>query len=305
MPKPRALTPGATVRMVTPASPVPAERLTAMQALLEQHGYRVELGAHALDEGAYLAGSDRDRADDLTDAFLDPTVDAVLCTRGGYGCARLLPHLDIPRLADTGKLFLGFSDITTLHLALNACGLATLHAPMALTFNWPREPWVYDSFIRSLSGDLSVPAEAPAGRCCVGGTAHAEITGGCLVLLSDAIGTRYGMDATNKIVLIEDVDEPPHRVDAMLTHLLNVGALASAAGIVIGEMTRSEDKVDESIGGADWRGIIEERLSPLGIPMIMDYPFGHAKVMLTLGLGVSAELNADAGTLTYTESLCC
>ena len=299
---PRWLSPGSRIRLVTPASPIQEERLEAMVDLLNELGYFVQIGDHALDSGAYLAGSDADRAADLTQAFLDPDVDAVLCTRGGYGCARLLPYLDIPKLAATAKLFIGFSDITTLHLALNDRGLATVHAPMALTFHWPREPWVYESFKGALGGDFAVPVEAPRGTTVVPGRVRGEVTGGCLILLADAIGTRYPLDAKGKIVLIEDVDEPPHRVDAMLTHLLNAGSLQEAAGFVVGEMTRSEDKVDEGIGGADWRGIVAGRLAPLGKPMVFDYPFGHAKAMLSLPLGLVAELDAETGTLTYDQS---
>jgi len=275
-----------------------------MTAFLNENGYVVELGTHALTSGDYLAGTDAERAADLTDAFMDPGVDAVLCTRGGYGCARLLPFLDIPTLAAQGKLFLGFSDITTLHLALNACGLPTLHAPMALTFHWPRDAWVYESFARGLLGDMTVPADAGRGTTVVAGKATGQVTGGCLILIADSIGTQYAMNAKGKIVLIEDVDEPPHRVDAMLTHLLNAGSLEGAAGIVVGEMTRSDERVDEGIGGTSWRAIIEERLKPLGLPMVIDFPFGHAKNMLTLALGIQAELDAEAGTLTYTEPLC-
>ena len=264
----------------------------------------VEVGKHALATGDYLAGCDADRADDLSEAFMDPSVDAVLCSRGGYGSARLMPHLDFPALAAQAKLILCFTDITTLHLALNARGLPTLHAPMALSLHWPREAWVYESFLRALRGDLSAPADAPHGAKVVGGTVSGQVTGGCLVLLADAVGTPYAMQAAGKIVLLEDVDEPPHRVDAMLTHLLNAGAFEGAVGIVVGEMTRSDDKIDESIGGTSWRTIVEERLKPLGLPMAVDFPFGHAPGMLTLGLGIRAEFDADAGTLTYTESLC-
>ena len=304
MPKPRALTPGATIRLVTPASPVMPERLGTMSAFLTENGYNVQLGKSALTSGDYLAGADADRAADLTDAFMDPSVDAVLCTRGGYGSARLLPYLDFPTLAAQGKLFLGFSDITTLHLALNACGLPTVHAPMSLTFHWPREAWVYESFARALRGDLTVPADAPHGTTVVAGRAKGPVTGGCLVLIADAIGTRYAMNARGKIVLLEDVDESPHRIDAMLTHLLNAGALDGAVGIAVGEMTGSDEKIDKTIGGTPWRTILEERLKPLGLPMVIDYPFGHAKNMLTLGLGIQAELDADTGTLTYAEPLC-
>ncbi|MHB8636105.1 MAG: S66 peptidase family protein [Fimbriimonadaceae bacterium] len=292
------------MRLVTPASPIPAERVEAMAALLTDQGFVVEFGEHAFKADDYLAGSDAERAADLTAAFMDPSVDAVVCTRGGYGSARLLPYLDFPVLAAQQKLFLGFSDVTTLHLALNACGLPTLHAPMALTFHWPREPWVYESFLAALRGDLTTPAAAPKGRTLIGGRACGDVTGGCLVLVADAIGTPFAMDARGKIVLLEDVDEAPHRVDAMLTHLLNAGALEGATGVVVGEMTRSDDKVDASIGGKSWRSIVADRLAPLGLPAVIDFPFGHAPNMLTLGLGLQAELDADAGTLTYAESLC-
>ncbi len=275
-----------------------------MCELLREQDYVVQLSENALATGGYLAGSDEVRAKDLTDAFLDPAVDAVLCTRGGYGSARLLPYLDLPALAAQNKLFLGFSDITTLHLALNACGLPTVHAPMALTLHWPREPWVYESFLSCLRGDLSVPGGAPAATTVVSGRAEGVVTGGCLMLITDAIGTEYPMEAGGKLILLEDVDEPPHRVDGMLTHLLNIGAFEGAAGIVVGEMTRTDEKVDEGIGGTSWRDIVVERLKPLGLPMVIDFPFGHAKNMLTLPLGIRARLDADTGTLTYTEALC-
>lgn len=304
MRRPRKLEPGGTIRLVTPSSPIAPERLDRGIAWLTELGYNVQVAPHALAEGSYLAGRDEDRLADLRDAFLDPGVDAVCCTRGGYGCARLVQSLDFAELAATDKLFIGFSDITTLHLGLNAHGLATAYAPMALTFHWAREAWVYESLASLLSGRDSIAKSAPAGSSVVGGRATGLVTGGCLCLLTDSIGTAYPLDARGRIVVIEDVDEPPHRVDAMLTHLLNAGTLQQAAGIVVGEMTGSDDKVDGTIGGVPWRDIVRERLTPLGIPTVIDFPFGHAKAMLSLPLGIEATLDADAGTLSYTEPLC-
>jgi muramoyltetrapeptide carboxypeptidase len=302
--KPRALKPGNTLAYVSPASPVEPERLTAMTALLEAEGYRIKMMPSALARSVYLAGSDQERARDLQDAFDDPEVDAVLCTRGGYGCARLLPHLDLDRIAASGKMFLGFSDITTLHLALNRRGLATVHAPMAVSFATQRDGWVYESFKRVLKGESATPEGAPRGVTAVSGRAQGVVTGGCLCLICDSIGTAENVDAQGKIVLMEDVGEAPHRIDAMLTHLLNAGLIQTAAGIVVGEMTDTDGKIEDGIGGRPWREIVRERLGSLGIPMIMDYPFGHGKNMLSLPLGIRAELDADAGTLTYLEGLC-
>lgn len=301
---PKALHPGDLIHVVSPASPITPEELELGLQPFVDWGYRIRLGAHVFDSNGYLAGSDRDRAEDLIAAFNDPESSLILCSRGGYGCARLFPYLNIGELADCNKLFAGFSDVTSLHLALNAHGLPTLHAPMPLTLNRERAPWVYQSLRRNLEGNVLVPAEAPKGRCLSPGSAEAKVTGGCLCLLCDSIGTSYPLDCEGKIVVIEDVDEPPHRVDAMLTHLINSGSIRQAAGIVVGEMTRTDERVDNGIGAWPWRDIVADRLGKLGIPTIVEYPIGHAPQMLTLPLGVRARIDADAGTLTFMESPC-
>ncbi|HVT11169.1 MAG TPA: LD-carboxypeptidase [Fimbriimonadaceae bacterium] len=304
MTKPKALRPGSVIRLVSPASPMTPEKTQPFAKMMEEAGYGIELSDHVFEVDYYLAGADADRAADIQRAFDAPNVDAVMCTRGGYGCARLMPYLDLDRMAASGKMFLGFSDITTLHIALNRRGLVTAHAPMALTFTVEREPWVRESFLAALKGDNPIPPTASRGTTLRGGKAEGVVTGGCLCLLTDSIGTPDPLDCRGKILLIEDVDEHPHRIDAMLTHLRLSGILQEAAGIVIGEMTRTDEKADESIGSRPWREIVRDRLSGLDVPTIVDFPFGHCKNMLTLPLGIRAELDADAGTLTYTESLC-
>lgn len=304
MRKPRTLKAGDTISIVSPASPILEEKLQRGLAVLEAAGYRTRLGPHVLDSDFYLAGSDADRASDLMNAFLDPESSAVLCSRGGYGCARLMPHLDLDAMARSTKMFIGFSDVTTLHLALNRRGLATFYAPMALTFVTEREPWVYESFLSMLKGDPSIPLHAPKGQMVVRGSATGEVTGGCLCLLCDSLLTPDPLDAAGKILLIEDVDENPHRVDAMFTHLLNAGILQSAAGIVVGEMTGTDDREDSTIGRRPWTEIVAERLQRIDVPSIIKFPFGHARAMLSLPLGLKARLDASAGTLTYLETSC-
>jgi muramoyltetrapeptide carboxypeptidase len=302
--KPRGLRAGDRIRLVSPASPVSEEKLQAATTWLESQGYEVELSEHALEANGHLAGSDEHRAADLMAAFEDPDVACVFCTRGGYGCARLFPYLDLDRMAARGKLFAGFSDVTTLHVALNKRGLATLHAPMALTLSVEREPWVWQSLASALAGADPILKEAPKGETVRGGVAEGSVVGGCLCLLADTLGTPNALDARGKILLLEDVDESPHRVDAMLTHLLNARALDGVAGIVVGEMTRTDEKLDTGIGGKPWREIVTERLSGVDAPMIVGYPFGHAPNALSLPLGIRARLDADAGALQYLETLC-
>ena len=304
MRKPRALRPGDQVRVVTPASPLTPEKIADGVALLEGEGYRVTLGSHVFDQDGYLAGRDEDRAAELMTAFMDPDVSCVVCSRGGYGCARLLPYLDLDAMAASGTMLCGFSDVTTLHLALNRRGLVTMHTPMLVTLSVEREPWVIESFRSLLKGDPTVPNSAKRGETLVGGWAEGVVTGGCMCLLSDSLATPDALETNGKILLLEDVDEPPHRVDAILTHFLNAGLLQRAAGIVVGEMTNTDEKADPKIGSWSWRRIVEDRIKPLEIPSIVDYPIGHMKTMLSVPLGVSARLDADAGTLVFTESPC-
>jgi muramoyltetrapeptide carboxypeptidase len=182
--------------------------------------------------------------------------------------------------------------------------MPTLHSPMPLTLHYPRPEWVYGSFLRALKGDLTPPIEAPPAQTLVGGVAEGRSVGGCLCLLTDAIGTPEAMDPRDAILFIEDVDEVPHRVDAMFTHLRNSGVLDQVAGLVIGEMTRTDERCDESIGARPWKQIVADRVADLGKPVIWDYPFGHAKGMLTVGLGLRVRLDADAATVTYLEDIC-
>ncbi len=301
--KPRALRPGDRVAIVAPSSPILPEKMENGLALLRELGLEPVLMPNVFERDYYLAGTDQQRAQDLSDAFSDPQFAGVICARGGYGCARLLPYLNFETMAATKKFFAGFSDVTTLHLALNKCGLVTFHAPMLLSWSRERQPWVRDSFARCLRGEDSI-VNCPRAETITEGPAEGVLTGGCLCLLTDSIGTEYAFDGTDKLVLIEDVDENPHRIDAMLTHLLNTGTIQKARGIIVGEMTGTDEREDATIGSKPWRDIFRERLGPLGIPMVFDFPMGHAATMLSIPLGVNARLDATAGTLTLLESPC-
>ncbi|HLO97385.1 MAG TPA: LD-carboxypeptidase [Fimbriimonas sp.] len=304
MPKPKALIPGNTIGIVSPSSAVTPEQTERCFSLLRGQGYKLKIFPNVYNRHGFLAGTDDERVHDLHAAFADPEVDAVFCSRGGYGAGRLIDQLDWEMMAASGKMFLGFSDITVLHAGLNRRGLPTVHAPMALTLSFDRPDWVIESFLKVLKGDLKVPEHAATGTCLNPGIAEGVVTGGCLILLCDLIGTKEEVDFTDKLVLIEDVDESPHRVDAMLTHLINTKALEKASGLIIGEMTRTDEKADKSIGELNWVEIVKERLGPLGLPTMLHFPFGHAKAMLSLPMGIRARMDANNGTLSYTESLC-
>lgn len=269
-------------------------------AYLESKGYRVKVMPHARESLNFVSASEKHRAEDLHAAFADPEVDGVLCARGGYGTARLMPFLDIAAIAASGKLFIGYSDITHLHLALNAAGLPTLHARMACMLGEPMLDWEEQNYHAALAGCFETYG-APRGRPVVSGTAEGEVVGGCLTMLADGIGTPYALQGKGKIVLIEDTDEAAYRCDARLTQLLHSGALEGVAGIVIGEMSNGDHRNPED--RISWREVIQERLAPLGVPIMVDLPFGHQPAALAIPLGLRARMDADAGTLTYIEPL--
>ena len=300
----RALAQGDVIRIVAPSGPLLDLDINPLIRLLEGAGYEIQLGRNLHGQWRYLAGSDQDRASDLMDAFTDTTVDAVFCARGGYGLGRLLPLLDLDLIAASRKPFVGFSDITALHLALNRRGMRTLHAPMAYTFANEHEPWVAKSLLGALSGIPTIPSEAPTGTSVIPGIVEGVVVGGCLTLLADACGTAEQPRFGGKIVLIEDVGERAYRVDARLTQLLGSGVLQSAAAFVIGEMTGTNGKEPDQRLEISWQEVITERLGPLGKPMIFGYPFGHITNPLTLPLGIRARLDAGSGTLHYLENLC-
>lgn len=300
----KKLTPGSTVCLVAPSGPLGHLKVDGLEFLLASFGFRTRRAEHLLDQWRYLAGSDEARAHDLQRAFEDPEVDAVFCARGGYGCARLLPYLDLDLIAQSRKLFIGFSDITVLHLALNRRGLPTLHGPMAHAAVQDHSVWVNDSLRSALYGDALIPEEAPAGECAVPGSAEGIVIGGCLTLLADACGTPDQPDTADKIVLIEDVGEQAYRIDARLTQLLNSGVLQNAAGFVIGEMTGTNEKEDEPSKRTTWQEVVMDRLGPLGRPIIFNFPFGHITSPLTLPLGIRARMDASAGRLQYLERIC-
>lgn len=287
--------------IVSPASPIDEEDLEKGRAVLHAMGFETQLMPNALRRMGHLAGTDAERADDLHAAFADPEIDAVLCARGGYGVSRALRYLDLDAIAEIGKPFLGYSDITALHTALNRRGMVTYHAPMVISFAKPHPDWVRESFMAALAGKDPVHPDAPKGRTLVRGTASGLVGGGCLSLLADSMGTHEAFDGAGQIILIEDIGEKPHRVDAMLTHLLNAGAIQNAAGFVIGEMTDTAAIADPA--HPSWQAIVEERLAPIGKPTILNYPFGHIEAMLTLPLGRRATLDADKGILIYGEAV--
>lgn len=303
--KPSALRPGDTIGVVSPSSYKALEALQPGIDKIRQRGYRLLFGEHAFDRRGYLAGEDRDRAADLNAMFANPEVKAVLCTRGGYGASRILDYLDWDLIRAHPKPLIGYSDITTLHLAfLRQTEMVVFYAPMIITLARDVSPLVVDNLFDLLEKPQPLGTyDTREGnvQTLVPGVVEGELTGGCLCLVTAACGTPEQVDARGKILCLEDVDEPPYAVDRMLTQLKRCGVLDEAAGFVIGEITNWEQHVSDPAETLTIEQIWQDILVPLGKPTIIGFPFGHVTHPLTLPFGVRARLDATAGTLTLLE----
>jgi muramoyltetrapeptide carboxypeptidase len=276
----------------------------------EARGYRVKLGDHVFARDDYVAGDERDRAADLMALFADPEVDVVQALQGGYGSAQTIPHLDFDVIAANPKPFVGYSDITALHVAIRQrTGLATFYgyglsgmgAKESTDFSRER---LLDVLRGKGAGEVPRDPDDPYVRPIRGGNATAPLAGGCLWLLLQTMGTPWEVDLEGAIFFFEDYDAPPWYVDGMLTQLAHAGKLAGVRGVVVGDM----EKCDWRETRPEWprtksiEDVLEDQLEPLGVPVVYKLPLGHGKHLAAIPLGVTATLDADARALTFLHS---
>ncbi|WP_406082197.1 LD-carboxypeptidase [Streptomyces zaomyceticus] len=296
--RPHRLRPGARVAVVAPSGPVPEERLRAGLDILRGWDLDPVVAPHVLDTHptlGHLAGADRARARDLTEAWCDPAVSAVICARGGFGAQRMVDIVDWRAIREAGpKVFVGYSDITALHeaFALRA-GYATLHGPMVAAGTFLSDPRTQESLRATLFEPESVRTLGlETARALAPGRARGVTLGGCVSLFTADLGTPYGRtSARGGLLLLEDVGEEPYRLDRVLTQLLRSGRLDGVAGIGLGSW--AECGPYEEV-----RAVLLDRLGGLGVPVVEEMGFGHSETALTMPLGVSGVLDAERGTLT-------
>ena len=300
MRRPFALPPGGTIGIVNPSSPVKLERLDAGIAVLESRGFRIVTAPHVRDKYGHRAGRDEDRAADFSAFYADPDIDVVWCARGGSSACRLWPHLDWAALsALPPKMVIGYSDTTFLLLPLNQrVGTVALHGPLVFELGTKLAPELLDwqlSLLQSLLPLGLVPGCAT--DTLVPGAAEGLLCGGCLSLVAATLGTPFQIDARGKLLLLEDIDEAPHRVERYLSQFAEAGILASAAGFVIGAATGADETHTLPM-----RQVWAEALQLYGKPAVVGFPFGHVTQNYALPLGVLARLDANRRTLTLLEA---
>ncbi|MCS7090245.1 MAG: LD-carboxypeptidase [Verrucomicrobiota bacterium] len=310
--RPPRLEPGDTIALAAPAGPIlDPVCLDRAVARLEQLGYRVLVPARIHRRRGYLAGSDRERLSELHRLFRQRRIKAILCVRGGYGSARLLPQLDYQLVRAHPKIFVGYSDITALHCALQSqADLVTFHGPMAGPDLGHSElpEFTLQNFLRAVTWVEPIGViRSPEGSCQIRtlykGRAIGRLVGGNLSVLVSLLGTPFLPDFRGRILCLEEVGEPLYRVDRMLTQLDQTGLIHQVAGIAIGTCERCEDTPSVHPGStkATLEQVCRERLKSLRKPVLFGLPFGHTAYNVTLPLHALAELDADQGSLRILE----
>jgi muramoyltetrapeptide carboxypeptidase len=308
--RPPRLREGATVGLVAPAGAVfNASRIEGVREDLAVLGLNSRLAPNALAIRGYLAGTDQQRADDLHMMFADDSIDAILALRGGWGVARMLPLLDYDLIRRHPKIVMGFSDITSLLIALYArSGLVTFHGPVGIsTWNDYNNDYVRRVLFDGEQALLQnpVPTEYPVDpstriRTLSRGTARGRLIGGNLTVLTGMIGSEYvPSDFSGHILFLEDVREEAYRVDRMLTHLKLAGVLDAVEGVVWGHCSRCDpDRLDRSLSLNE---VLDDHFKYLGKPVFYGSAIGHIRDKWTVPVGIEAEMNADAGTVRLLE----
>lgn len=305
---PKRLTAGDTIGIVSPAGAIyESEPYDIAVESMEALGLKVKLGEHVRTRHGHLAGTDHQRAQEFNQMWRDPEVDAIICLRGGSGAARILPLLDYQAIRNNPKIFIGYSDITALHLAIyKNTGLVTFHGPLA-TSTW-------NSFAAEHLQKLLFEAEAveyanpkdKGGllaqtrnriRTITPGTATGELLGGNLSVLTNIMGTPYfPTDWKNKILYLEDVGEKIYAVDRMMSQLQLGGVLKDISGFIFGKCTDCDPAGSSGYGSLTLEEVIDHYIKPLEIPAFSGAMIGHINDNVTVPNGISAEMNAEEGT---------
>lgn len=306
---------GATIGVVSPSSFSEPFGLGQGVNYLRSLGYKVVLGecTRNLTRSGFMSGKDEARGRELTNAFANEEIDAVWCSRGGYGAMRMLEYFDFDVVKDNPKIFIGYSDITTLHLTIHKrTGLVTFHGPSLEGYagdNPEKDPpFGKDNIDRALSllsrsepwGKIENPPGGMLLRTITPGKAKGRILGGNITLVTTTLGTEDSINTDGKILFFEDVGVSEDDIDRMLTHMHLAGKFAKVKGVVFGQVSEFH-KREEPITSLE--EVIEDRIGCMKkVPSFTGLCCGHGRHRIVVPEGVEAHIDATNPTLTITES---
>ncbi|MEM1135226.1 MAG: LD-carboxypeptidase [Bacteroidota bacterium] len=312
--KPAPLKKGDTIGIVAPGFALPDPQVIKdFAAMLKEEGYQIKMGEYVFGKHGYFSGTDAERASDLNTMFADKEVNAIVAARGGWGGARILPILNYESITSNPKIFIGYSDITSLLLGIyQKTGLVTFHGPVG-TSDWNK--FSYKHFKKviikeqsySLKGNkkstknISKKTDPDTDRFTITeGKANGIMIGGNLTVLCGMVGSEYLPDFEGKILLLEDVGEAVYRIDRYLTHLKLAGILDKLAGVVFATCAACEKETDRK-DNFTLSEILKFHLAPLGIPAFFGIMSGHLDEQYTLPMGINVEIDAKKGKIKLLE----
>lgn len=306
--KPAKLKTGDVIGIISPASSSqdPKKIENGVQ-YLEKNGYRVEIGKNVGKTNGYLAGTDQERADDLNLMFKNKNIKAIICLRGGYGASRILDKINYKIIRNNPKIFVGFSEITALQMAiLQKAGLITFAGPMlAPDFADNVSTYTEEFFWRIITsnkkmGRLKYPDNGKL-TAITKGSSSGRILGGNLSVFAALIGTVYLPSMKEKILMLEDINELPYKIDRILNQMKMLKVFKQVRGVILGRFVGcyEHDPMKKTLTLGE---VMEDYLSHLKIPVLYAFPHGHIKDKVTVPLGLKVKINSTKGFIDYAES---
>ena len=287
-----------TIGLLSPAYIPLKERVVNGIQYLKEKGYNVKLSSNFNKQHGYFAGTDQDRVDDIHELFADKEVSALLASRGGWGTLRFLDKLDYELIKNNPKPIIGYSDITTLQLAIwTKTGIGSISGPMCavemgkgIKEFTEKHFWGY---IKNIDSDYKINLNETQSNVLCEGKVHGKLLGGCLSLVSFLHGTSYCPDFKDSILFLEDVGEKPYKIDRYFAHLKQAGVFDKISGLILGDFLdcEEEDENDNDNSTFSLQSIIEEYFSNAKYPVICDFPYGHGDVKISMPIGVETTLD--------------
>lgn len=298
---PKKLQAGATIGLVAPSSPVSKERVQQCINVMKSMGFRLKWADNlATSKGGYMAGDELTRAAWIHRMFEDPEVDAIFCIRGGDGGNRIMEYIDLDVIRRNPKIFVGYSDITSLHLLFNQeCDLITFHGPMVssnIVDHFDRESRImmYEALMTEREYVYRSPEGYPL-RVARSGKGAGRLTGGNLTVACASIGTPYEIDTDGKVLFLEEIGAHIGNIDRSIYQLKNAGKLDRVAGVLIGQFTNCrQDEEDYSVVD-----IITEAVKNSDVPILYNVQSGHGFPMITLPMGAECQINTETLSVRF------
>lgn len=308
--KPKRLNKGDLIGVISPASS-PDETIRTEQGVryLEKLGYKVKVGKNVGKTNGYLAGLDGERLEDFHSMFIDKNVKAIFCLRGGYGAFRLLDKIDFKLIKQNPKIFVGYSEITALQNAIfTKTGMVTFAGPMVAVDFWNEvNTYTAEIFWKIITsnkkfGKIELPEDYTNGLPNLhSGIVSGRVIGGNLAVFTALLGTEYFPPMKDKILLIEDINEKPYKIDRLLNQLRLAKVFKQIKGIILGRFVECYEP-DPNTKTLSLGEVIEHYIGSLKMPILYTFPHGHIKELVTIPFGISVKMNATKGFVEFTES---